>query len=44
VWVVIQYVVQAAEAEPVLPTGLVGTVVLVVSLLLTVGWLVYLYR
>jgi hypothetical protein len=27
-----------------LPIGLVGGVVLLVSLLLTVGWLLYLYR
>jgi hypothetical protein len=42
--VVNQFIAQAAEAEPVLPTDLIATVVLVISLLLTVGWLVYLYR
>jgi len=42
--VVSQLVAQAAEAEPALLLDLVGAVVLVVGLLLTVGWLVYLYR
>lgn len=39
-----QFVAQSGEAEMLLPIDLVGIVVLVVSLLLTVGWLVYLYR
>ncbi len=37
-------VAQSGEVEMLLPIDLVGIVVLVVSLLLTVGWLVYLYR
>jgi hypothetical protein len=37
-------VAQSGEVEMLLPINLVGIVVLVVSLLLTVGWLVYLYR
>jgi hypothetical protein len=36
-----QFVVQSAEP---LPVGLVAGVVLVASLLATLGWLVYLYR
>ena len=36
-----QFVVQSAEP---LPVGLVAGVVLGVSLLLTLGWLAYLYR
>ncbi|MEF8818108.1 MAG: hypothetical protein V5A31_01925 [Haloferacaceae archaeon] len=39
-----QFVAVAAESEPALPTDLVAGVVLVGSLLLTLGWLVYLYR
>ncbi|MFB6167475.1 MAG: hypothetical protein ABEJ43_01355 [Haloferacaceae archaeon] len=39
-----QIVAKTAGAEPALPTDLVGAVVLVVSLLLTIGWLAYLYR
>jgi hypothetical protein len=37
-------VAQTAESEMVLPIDIVGAVVLVVSLLLTLGWLAYLYR
>jgi hypothetical protein len=33
-----------AQAETALPAGLAGLVVLVVSLLLTVAWLLSLYR
>ena len=39
-----QFVAQAAEPEMALPIDFVGGVVLVVSLLLTIGWLAYLYR
>lgn len=35
---------QAGEAEVVLPPGLTAAVVLVASLLITAGWLAYLYR
>jgi hypothetical protein len=37
-------VAQTAESEMVLPIDLVAGVVLAVSLLLTLGWLAYLYR
>lgn len=36
--------VLAAGGGPRLPIGLVGGVVLAVSLLVTAGWLLYLYR